>query len=187
MKRNGSRERSLRPDGLAKEGKCDPKSVLSRRERFRGACFTLPTGTALDFESVGWRCCPLFLEKRSHGLIGGPAKFKASQSHLWFFSSSLALVSQSFVFPCYIKLGVLGSNKDSILVRETTCLLFASRIKWSPRYRRPAVPPPGKRNWSCHSGKGRPGWGCQRGCFPSCAPTAPSSSLSLCSHKVLLG
>jgi hypothetical protein len=55
----------------------------------------------------------------------GPTKFKASQSHLWFFSLPLALVNQSFVFPCYIiKLGVLGASTDSILVEETIGVLF---------------------------------------------------------------
>lgn len=53
----------------------------------------------------------------------------------------------------------MGSSTDSILVGETVCVIFASRIrgKTSLPDTGGLLSHPWKRNWSCHSGTGRAG------------------------------
>lgn len=87
-----------------------PKSVLSRPEwRDPGeAASPCPRGLpALDSESVGWKCSSPTPRASHMYSWKGPTRLEAA-GHVCFFSSPLALVSQSFVFPFYIKLGEGG-------------------------------------------------------------------------------
>lgn len=100
-------------------------------------------------------------------------------------------MSQSFVFPCYIKWGDLGVQHRQHPVRKTICVISASRIREKTR----SLPdtggllslPLGRGTGPATQEKGGQAGVVFAATFQAVLRRASPSSLGLCFHKVLLG
>lgn len=163
--------------------------------RLWGACFTLPTGTALDSESVGWKLQFPYSQRSSHVLIEGPDKVQSQpeSSVVLFFAPCTCEPKFCFSLSVTLSWGSWGPAQTASLSGRPHVCFFASRIRGTTR----SLPdtggllslPQGRGTGPATQGLGEREARLGLSTWPlsELCSTAASSSLSLCSYKVLLG